>query len=144
MAALKEIDDAIKNISRTINSPSRTRSNTGVNEPIQSFSVPNTNEVVDEENIADDNQRKRRNSVDTSPAKLPPLRRPSTLNPTIVSDDDDSDDKDEEICDTKNSPTTHRESNDPNLTLISVYSPDVSPTVEMNVKRAPTSPVSRS
>ncbi|CAF1138106.1 unnamed protein product [Adineta steineri] len=144
MAALKEIDDAIKNISRTIDSPSRTRSNTGVNEPIQSFSVPNANEVVDEENIADDNQRKRRNSVDTSPAKLPPLRRPSTLNPTIVSDDDDSDDKDEEICDTKNSQTAHRESNDPNLTLISVYSPDVSPTVEMNVKRAPTSPVSRS
>jgi len=39
----------------------------------------------------------------------------------------------------KNSQSLHRDSSEPNLTLISVYSPNTSPTVRVNVKRSSSS-----
>ncbi|UJR36481.1 hypothetical protein I4U23_029204 [Adineta vaga] len=139
--ALKEIDDVIKQIWKRIDSTVKPRSNTSQKRRIEFLSMPNGDLSSNENKSTNNHQTKRFYSIDINniqpiPDKMPAI--PDTLN------DDENEIEDNKPSDMKSLQSIRSDPNDPNLTLISVYSPEASQNVHYSFQRASSSLSSRS
>ncbi|CAF1266885.1 unnamed protein product [Adineta ricciae] len=119
LAALKEIDDIIKQISKQIESSERAQSG----RPMESMSVPNANSSVNNE------KTKRWFSIDVNNIQSVPLKSPVVLESVKIDEDFPN-----EVIDTQVFEPSDEQQNS-NLTLISLYSPDAPSNIQFKVKR---------
>jgi hypothetical protein len=139
IAALKEIDNTIKQVSRLTNSPDKLQSNKLSKNFFESISVPNANVPVNGTNSSSHNQDRRRSSFDINNTESPNPQKDLSRFSSVGNDDLNS----EETFDAKNSELLRRNSSDPNLTLISLFSPNASPNIQFNVQRSSLSAASQ-
>jgi len=137
IAALKEIDNTIKQLSRLTNSPDKLQSNKSSKNFFESISAPNPFVSINQRNSSNHNQDKRRSSLDISHPESPHPQRDLSRFSSMGNDDLNN----EDISDAKHSDSLRLDSSDPNLTLISLYSSDASPNIQVNVQRASPSTV---
>ncbi|CAF1469127.1 unnamed protein product [Rotaria sordida] len=135
MAALKEIDNTIKKLSNLNDSPRYSRSKRLSHAVHESDTELNENEMINENKSFNNDYDKRRislddNNIESLPPKITSARFYSVENDNLIN---------ENVIDLNTPGFSHRYSNDPNITLISVYSPNMSSNIEFNVQKSSSS-----
>ncbi|CAF4061971.1 unnamed protein product [Rotaria sp. Silwood2] len=135
IAALKEIDNTIKKLSNISSSPKYShtkRTSYGIPEV---YTESNENETTNQTRSSNNDEDKRRNSVDSNNTEsLHPKETVSRF--YSVEHDDVTNEKKTHL---KTPRLSRHNSHDPTLTLISVYSPNMSSTIQFNVRRSSSS-----